>query len=810
MKNTLRRLPKLWCFVIVFWLGNTGSIQAQSDGNYKTPPKAIADLVNAPVTPSVSFSRMGDFMLILERSGNPSIEELSQPELRIAGVRINPATNSPSRGITYESIKIKKLKEASEKEISGLPQNPKMSGFSLSKDEKHMVFTNASNTGISLWLVDLTTFQAKKLTDEIVNLANGGAVVWTPDNRILLKAIHPKRGQMPKTPLAPSGPNMQETAGNAAPSRTYQDLLSNPHDEALFEYFMNSQLISLGLDGSQNAVGPSGMIKSMDLSPDGKYIMVDVIKRPFSYLVPASRFPYDVEIWDMGGKKTKTLAQIPLDENRPSGFDATVTGPRSINWRADKPAMLYWVEAQDGGDPKVAMEEREIVFTLDAPFTNEKSKLVSIAYRFSGINWSDDNFALLNERWFSTRQEKISMINPSKPGENKKEIFSHSSDDIYNDPGNPVFTLNQYGKNVLLRNGDEVFMTSEGGSSEGSMPFLSSYNVKTKAQKILWRSQAPYYERVVKVLNENATEFITIKESTDIQPNYWIVNTRKRIAPMQITEFSHPYASIKGISKELVRYKRKDGLDLSAVVYTPSGYDAAKDGRLPVLMWAYPREYKSAEIASQVRGSKYQFTRLNWGSPIYWVTQGYAIMDQTEMPIVGEGADEPNDTFVDQLVGNAEAAIDYIVNSGVGDRDKIAVGGHSYGAFMTANLLSHSQLFAAGIARSGAYNRTLTPFGFQYEQRTYWEAPDVYNTMSPFMNAHKVKTPILLVHGEADNNSGTFPIQSERYYNALKGHGATTRLVFLPHESHGYSAKESILHTLYEQHEWLEKWVKNK
>lgn len=801
-------MPTKWCFAIVFWIGGSLLLQAQQEGNYRTPPKEIADLVNAPVTPLVNFSRMGDFMMILERSGNPTIEELSQPELRIAGIRINPASNSPSRGIPYENIKIKNLRDSEEKEIFGLPQNPRMNGFSLSEDEKYLVFTNATKTGISLWLVDLTTFQAKKLTEEIVNLANGGAVAWTPDNQILLKAIHPNRGQMPKTPLAPSGPNIQETAGDASPSRTYQDLLSNPHEEALFEYFMNSQLILLGLDGSQKAVGPSGMIKSMDLSPDGKYIMVEVIKRPFSYLVPASRFPYDVEIWDLKGNKTKTIAQIPLDENRPSGFDATVTGPRSINWRADKAAMLYWVEAQDEGDPKIVIEEREIVFMLDAPFMNEKSKLASTSYRFSGINWSDDNFALLNERWFASRQEKVSLINPSNPGENKKEIFARSSDDIYNDPGNPVYTLNEYGKNVLLRNGDEIFMTSEGGSSEGSMPFLSSYNVKTKAQKILWRSQAPYYERVVKVLNSNATEFITVKESTDIQPNYWIVNSRKRIAPIQITEFLHPYASLKGINKELVRYKRKDGLDLSAVVYTPSGYDAVKDGRLPVLMWAYPKEYKSAEIASQVRGSKYQFTRLNWGSPIYWVTQGYAIMDQTEMPIVGEGKDEPNDTFVEQLIGNAEAAIDYIVDSGVGDRDRIAVGGHSYGAFMTANLLSHSQLFAAGIARSGAYNRTLTPFGFQYEQRTYWEAPEIYNTMSPFMNAHKVKTPILLLHGEADNNSGTFPIQSERYYNALKGHGATTRLVFLPHESHGYSAKESILHTLYEQHEWLEKWVK--
>lgn len=784
--------------------------QAQESLSYQTPPKEIADLVNAAPTPLVSFSRSGDFMLVLERAGNPSIEELAQPELRIGGIRINPATNGPSRSGSFENVIIKNTRNGQEQQIKGLPSNPRLGGFSLSKDEKYVALTNTSNTGISLWVVDLSTLEAKQLTDEIVNGVYGGAFTWTPDNKILLKAINPKRGNMPKQPLAPSGPTIQETSGNAAPSRTYQDLLTNPYDEALFEYFMDAQIMLLDLNGGKQAIGNPGLIKSMDLSPDGNYLTVDLIQKPFSYLVPASRFPYNVEIWDIAGNKVKTLAEIPLDEVRPTGFDATVTGPRSINWRADKPATLYWVEAQDGGDPKVQMEEREIVYTLDAPFTAQPTKFASVGYRFRGIYWSDDNFALLNEGWFASRQQKVSRINPSKPGEKGTVVIERSSDDIYNDPGNPVFTTNALGRSVLLRKGDEVYMTSEGGSPDGSMPYLSAFNTKTKTEKILWRSQAPYYERVTKVLNADATEFVTIKESTDIQPNYWLVNTKRRIAPMQITQFAHPYESIKGINKQLVKYKRNDGLDLSAIVYTPEGYDPAKDGRLPVVMWAYPREYKSAAVASQVRGSKYTFTRLSWGSPIYWVTQGYAIMDQTEMPIVGEGDEEPNDFFVEQLVANAEAAIDFIVEQGIGDRNRIAVGGHSYGAFMTANLLSHSDLFAAGIARSGAYNRTLTPFGFQYEQRTYWEAPDVYNTMSPFMNANKVKTPILLIHGEADNNSGTFPIQSERYYNALKGHGATTRLVFLPHESHGYAAKESILHTLYEQHEWLEKWVKNR
>lgn len=806
----MKKIYRIGLSIATFCFLALGLAEAQQALTYQTPPQAIADLVNAAPTPTVSFSRSGDFMMVLERSGNPSIEELAQPEMRLAGIRINPATNGPSRSPFIENVIIKNTKSGEERKISGLPDNPRLGSFALSKDERYIALTNTSNTGIALWVVDLTTMEAKELTQENVNGVGGVDIEWTPDNKIVYRAINPRRGDYPKAPLAPSGPTIQETSGNAAPSRTYQDLLANSYDEAVFEYFMNSQLMVVDLNGNANPVANPGLISSINLSPDGKYIRVNYVKKPFSYLVPVNLFPYDVEVWDIGGNKVATIAEIPLAENRPTGFDAVSTGRRSISWRADKPATLVWVEAQDGGDGRVKMEDREIVYMLDAPFNAEPTVLAKIGYRFAGISWSDDNFALLSERWSATRQQRVSLINPSKPGQKGSVIIERSSDDIYNDPGNPVFTTNDFGRSVLLRKGDDVFMTSEGGSPEGSMPYLSAFNVKSKTEKILWRSQAPFYERVAKVLNADATEFVTLKESTDIQPNYWLVNTRRRIAPRQITEFAHPFESIKGINKQLVKYKRNDGLDLSAIVYTPEGYNPDTDGPLPVVMWAYPREYKSAAVAAQVRGSQYTFTRLSWGSPIYWVTQGYAIMDQTEMPIVGEGDDEPNDFFVEQLVANAEAAIDFIVGSGIGDRNRIGVGGHSYGAFMTANLLSHSDLFAAGIARSGAYNRTLTPFGFQYEQRTYWEAPDVYNTMSPFMNANKVKTPILLIHGEADNNSGTFPIQSERYYNALKGHGATTRLVFLPHESHGYAAKESILHTLWEQHEWLEKYVKNR
>jgi dipeptidyl aminopeptidase/acylaminoacyl peptidase len=758
----------------------------------------------------VSFSKDGSLMLILSRSESPSIEDLAQPELRIAGIRINPRTSGPSRAGGSTNLVLKKTATGEEIQVKGLPVKPKMNGVTFSPNEAYLSFTQTEDEGISLWIVDLKTYEAKKLTAPILNQVQGNSVAWLSDTSLLIKAINPARGAMPKAPLAPTGPIIQETSGNAAPSRTYQDLLANPHGEALFAYFMDAQLMHVTLDGSLTPVGKPGLVKSMLLSPDKAYLLVETIQKPFSYLVPADRFPYTVELWNSSGSLVKTIAQIPLDEVRPSGFDATVSGIRSVNWRADVAATLYWVEAQDKGDPKVKVTERDHVYTLAAPFSGEKQKLVGTTLRYGGISWSDDSFALLNERWSASRTERVSVIQPGTPSQAPRSIIERSSDDLYNDPGSPLFTVNTFGRSVLLRNGDLVYMTSEGGSPDGSMPFLSTFNTSTKAQKILWRSQAPFYERIAKVLNADASSFITIKEGIDTQPNYWLHSSKKKSAPKQLTAFADPYPSLKGIQKQLITYPRKDGLNLSAVLYTPAGYDPAKDAPLPVLMWAYPREYKSAADAAQVRGSKYTFTRLNWGSPIYWVTRGYAIMDQTEMPIVGEGDQEPNDFFIEQLVANAEAAIDKVVAMGIGDRNRIAVGGHSYGAFMTANLLSHTRLFAAGIARSGAYNRTLTPFGFQYEQRSYWEAPEVYFNMSPFSFADQVKTPILLIHGEADNNSGTFPIQSERYYNALKGHGATTRLVLLPHESHGYAGKESVNHTLWEMDSWLEKYVKNR
>jgi dipeptidyl aminopeptidase/acylaminoacyl peptidase len=469
------------------------------------------------------------------------------------------------------------------------------------------------------------------------------------------------------------------------------------------------------------------------------------------------------------------------------------------------------VEAQDGGDPKKEAKVRDKMFFKTAPFKSEAQEGLSFELRYGGITWGNDQLAMTSEWQWETRREVTSSWNPSDPSEGKKVIFDRSWEDRYNSPGGFETHRNKYGRGVLLTSdeGKTLYLSGQGASPEGNRPFVDKFDLATKKSTRLWRSEAPYYEIPVEVLDIEKGSILTRRESKEDPPNYFIKDIISN-KNEQLTFFKNPYESLKGVKKELVKYKRKDGIELTGTMYTPSGYDPEKDGRLPVLMWAYPREYKSANAASQVSDSPYEFTRLYWASPIFWVTKGYAIFDDFGMPIVGEGDEEPNENFREQLVMDAEAAIDKIVDMGIADKNRLVVGGHSYGAFMTANLLAHSDLFAAGIARSGAYNRTLTPFGFQSEERTFWETPETYFNMSPFVHADKIKDPLLLIHGNADNNSGTYPMQSERFYAALKGHGATVRLVMLPHESHGYQARESIMHMLWEMTEWMDKHVKEK
>ncbi len=800
--------------VILILLPLTAQAQDNNtDIGYQMPPQILADIIDAPTTPGVSLSPNNEWMLLLERPGYPPIAEVAQPELRLAGLRINPRANGPSRGRNLNGLLFQNLESGKEVQVTDLPAEPRISSVTWAPNSKLIAFVINIDDRLTLWTAEVKNGKAKMISpnDMALNAVYGRPYRWLSDSKtIIARAIPAGRGPAPTEPIVPSGPVIQENMGKKAPARTLQDLLQNPYDESLYEYYTTSQLVKLNLKGKSENINEPAIFRHVSTSPDGKNLLVQMVQRPYSYSLKEGSFPKKVDVWNLKGELVYEVANLPLQDQIPISFGSVASGRRSFSWRNDAAAELMWVEALDGGDGGVEATERDRVFTLAAPFDGEPEVLATLAQRYGGVTWGDGELAFVTSWWWKTRNVKVWHVQPSHRDRAPVLVEDRSWQDRYADPGTPVMHPNKYGRYVILTadDGETIFMDGSGASPDGDRPFLDSLNLKTMATTRLFRSEAPYYENPVELIDVDKRLVMTRRESQTEPPNYYLRDLKKDKLE-QKTFFPDPNPQMQGISKEMITYERNDGVQLTGTLYLPAGYDKEKDGRLPCLMWAYPTEFKSKSDAGQVTDSPYRFTRVWWGSPMLYLTRGYAVFDDPTMPIIGEGEEESNDTFIEQLVASAQAAIDAVVDKGVVDRDRIAIGGHSYGAFMTGNLLAHSDLFRLGLPRSGAYNRTLTPFGFQSEERTLWEAPQVYFKMSPFMHADKINEPILLVHGAADNNSGTFPMQSERMYGALKGHGATARLVMLPHESHGYRARESIMHLLWETSTWLDRYCKN-
>jgi dipeptidyl aminopeptidase/acylaminoacyl peptidase len=779
-----------------------------AQGSYKQPPKDIMDVLNAPAIPVVSVSPVRDRIALLEPLRYPPISELAQPMLRLAGVRINPNTNSQHRQPYFVGMKFKNIADGKETAVV-LPAGAQIFSPQWSPDGKYIAAGNITPAGVELWIIDAATSKATKIKKVFVNTAFGG-FSWEDSNTISALIVPGKRGGAPTYQnLTPNEPNIQETTGRGGAVQTFQDLLKSPNDEKLFEYYATSQLALIDVDGKIKEIGAPAIFDNTDFSPDGKYILTSRIERHFSFLFPYFRFPKKVEVWDANGKPVYTVANIPLQDALP--IQGVQTGPRSYGWIPTQPSTLIWAEALDGGDPRKKITPRDKLMTLAAPFSVSPGELVKIEQRYQGRIFGEKDGMM----WFydynrDTQRRRIFMTDYRNPS-NVKMISDLNVNDRYNDIGSPVTKLLPNGNSVIRQNGDDIFMTGLGASPDGDRPFFRRMNLKTLKTEEIFRSGTEDYEAFVGMIDDLGTTFLTRKESTTAPPNVYyhqvcLPGTQCiAVQSRKITDFVDPTPQLRGIKKQLVKYKRADGVDLSFTLYTPPGY---KQGtRLPTVVWAYPLEFTDAATAGQVSGSTNRFTQIGGISHLFFLMQGYAVLDDATMPVVGD-PETVNDTFIKQIVDSAKAAIDKGVEMGVVDPDRVGVGGHSYGAFMTANLLAHSDLFRAGIARSGAYNRTLTPFGFQGERRSFWEATKLYTDISPFFFANKINEPILLIHGEADNNQGTFPIQSERLFAAISGNGGTARLVMLPLEAHGYSAKESVEHTLYEMVQWFDKYVK--
>lgn len=785
--------------------------KTQENLNYQIPPREIMELADYQKTPGVIMDEKKEFMVFTYQNTYKTLEDLNQEELQLAGLRINPVTNISSSINYITNLKVRKLLDKELIQVQGLPDKPRITYLTWSPDDKKIAFTNTNARSVELWVLDVASATASKISSKPLNANRGKPFNWFKDNQhLLVRTIPENRPALTDSKKGlPKGPVVSTSDGAKSQNRTYPDMLKNKADEANFETLVTSELFKIGLNGDAELVAGKAMYSDESFSPDGNYILINTTSRPFSYIVPLGRFPSRSVVYDLSWKEIKVVNEVPLNEVMPKGFMAVRKGKRNLSWRNDLPSTLYYVEALDEGNPENKVEFRDAVYQWVAPFAENPVQLARTKDRFNEVIWGNETTAVMYDDWFDNRNTRTYLFNPSKPSDLPKVISDRNSQDIYTDPGQFETVKNLFGRDVLLFEKDNLFLIGDGYTKNGQFPFIDQYNVKSLQKSRIYQSAyTDKLERILTIKDIKKGEVLVQIQSKADFPNYFLRNIKKKEQLTPVTQFPNPFESIRNVEKSLIKYKRKDGVELSGTLYLPAGYDKVKKEKLPLLIWAYPTEFKDKNSAGQIALNPNEFTFPYYGSFVYWVTRGYVVLDDAAFPIIGEGKTEPNDSFVSQLVANAEAAINAVDSLGYIDRKRVGVGGHSYGAFMTANLLTHSNLFACGVARSGAYNRTLTPFGFQSEQRNYWEVPEVYNTMSPFMNAEKMKTPILLVHGEADNNPGTFTLQTERYFQALKGLGAPVRMVLLPKEAHGYVAKENILHLLWEQDRFFEKYLK--
>ncbi|RJU12326.1 S9 family peptidase [Xanthomonas campestris] len=777
---------------------------------YQLPSKALQAVVDAPRAPLLQLSPRRDLAAMLQLPALPDIAEVAQPELKLAGVRIHPKTHAASRFSFASKLWLLSVADGSERQIAGLPSPLSLADLAWSPDQRSLAFRreDAASGANELWVVDVAAGQARRLLAD-VNTSINDELHWLPDSSGLLVQQQLRyQAAPPARDAVPAGPAIQQTSADAGVRaiRTYQDLLRNEADARLFEYYATAQPVIVAVNGQVRPIAAPGIYLHLSVSPDGRYVLSERSERPFSYLAPLDAFARRIEVLDLQGKLVRQIAQLPLVEGLPTGNDAVPTGVREIAWRADAPATLVWAEAQDGGDPARVSSVRDAVLMQAAPFKRAPVTLAKLGSRFDGVQWGRGDLAIISESWWKTRRTKQWRIAPDQPQRAPELLWDRSSQDRYNDPGTPALIADDKGHALLQTgaDGNSLFLLGKGASPEGDRPFVDRFELKSKRTTRLFHSQAPTYAAPIALLDAQGTQLLLSRESPEEPANYYVQTLGDTGAtPRALTRFAHPLPQLRGVQKEQIRYKRNDGVDLTATLLLPPGYDPKRDGPRPLLMWAYPGEFKSADTASQVTDSPYRFNAISYWGPQAFLAIGYVVLNNPAMPIVGEGDAEPNDTYLPQLIADAQAAVDEVVRRGVTDREHIAIGGHSYGAFMTANLLAHTRLFKSGIARSGAYNRSLTPFGFQAEERNYWQAQPVYQAMSPFNYADKIKDPLLLIHGQDDNNSGTFPIQSERLFTAIKGLGGNARLVMLPNEAHAYRARQSVLHMLAESEQWL-------
>ena len=799
----------------------------ESTSGYNLPPKNILDVMRAPSPPYPLVSPTQDTILLMAMQDYPSISRVATPFLRLAGVRVEPRNHSKhdtpgGYGITPCAVSYDLVRIADHAQTQVVLPEGACPGIPVwAADGKHFAFVNLALDSVELWIGDARTGEVHQVPGVRLNPMFDDAMQWMPDQkRLLVKLVPEGMGAPPPEPVVPIGPSIQETGGEKGQSSTYEnrDTLGNRHDEDLFDYYAASQLALVdAATGAITPVGKPANYESLGPAPDGQHILVTAIHKPYSYVTTYDRFPKEVEVWKVSDPThvlAMTIASLPLADRVP--IQGVPLGPRDFSWRATEPATLVWAEALDGGDWNVKVPVRDKIMLQKAPFESSAQEITRTEQRYEGFDWSDlPSVGLLNEYDENRHWRRTFLLDVDDLKGKPRLLWDLSTDEHYANPGHPVEHQLANGFSVVRQEGDSIYLSGTGSSPEGDRPFLDRLDLKTQKSERLFRSDKTSYERFLSFTGPDSGTFLTWHQSPADPPNTFQRTLGKPLAAatgeaafastsVAITHIPDATPEVRAIKKRLVKYKRADGMDLSFTLYTPPGYQEGT--RVPTILYAYPLDYADPSKAGQVVGSQETFTRLYEYSLL--LLGGYAIIDNASFPIVGDPK-KAYDTYLEQLVADAKAAVEEAVRIGVADPDRIGVTGHSHGALMTVNLVAHSSLFRAGAATSGSYNKTLTPFGFQSERRSVWEAPDVYMKVSPFFSADKLKTPLLIVHGGEDANPGTTPLQSQKLYEAIRGNGGTARLVILPHEPHWYSAMESNEQLVYEMLRWFDKYVKN-
>jgi dipeptidyl aminopeptidase/acylaminoacyl peptidase len=812
----------------------TAAAQAPSDvsaSGYNQPPAPLLDVLRAPAPPIPSVSPSRQTMLLVSWMEYPSIARVATPFLKLAGTRVETRNHSKhdtpgGYGIAAcaRSFELVQLPGGARTPVD-LPAGSCPGAPHWSSDGRHFAFANVQRESVELWLGDGHTGALRRAPGVWLNQALNGELQWMPDQKTLLvKTVPTGQGPAPAEPLVPPGPSIQQTGSGSGQSSTYEtrDTLRNPHDEELFDYYARSQLALVDVASLTVApVGQPALYNELKPAPDGRHLLVTRLHKPYSYVTTYERFPHAIEVWRLASRDQAALTQpsitlladIPLADRVP--IAGVRNGPRGHAWRPAEAATLVWAEALDGGDWKNQVAQRDKVLLQKAPFSAQPVEIARTQQRFVGLAWGERTDTALLEEYDENRHwRKSFLVNVDNPKQPPRLLWDFSSDEKYGNPGRPVYRQHADGEWVMRQEGDAIYLQGIGASPDGDRPFLDKLDLNTLQSRRLFRSDSRAYERFIAFTGIDDSRFLTWHQSVLDAPNAWLRTRGPAVVAaageaafsserVAVTHLPDPTPTVRGIQKRLVKYKRADGLDLSFTLYTPPGYQPGT--RVPTILYAYPLDFADASKAAQVTGSQATFTRLRQYQLL--LMAGYAIIDRASFPIVGDPK-RAYDTYLEQLVADAQAAVNEAVRLGVTDPERVGVTGHSHGALMTVNLIAHSQLFRAGVATSGSYNKTLTPFGFQSERRSVWEAPEVYTKASPFFYADKIKTPLLIVHGADDANPGTTPLQASKLFEAVRGNGGTARLVMLPFEPHWYTALESNEQLVYEMVNWFDRYVK--